>query len=294
MQLSHSRIETYKNCPRQFKYRYIDNLTTLPTDDPSSPLILGHALHTGIEKDVSAAIDEYYSNYPVINDNHITEALKLEYLIPKVKEILPEGLNEVKIEDEDFIGFIDYLVPIKYELTMEEKDEICSNCEKNCDCEYANSGILCKRMINQTNQTQYYDLYDFKYSNNVNNYLKSGQLHEYKYYFEKLNPGKRIRNLYFIFIPKCQLRIKYKNKTNPRDETIYEFRKRVLADLETKEIQIVKVDYDPNKVINFLINSKHAIEDTEYKKNETRLCDFCEFKRYCQDGIDYEIIKKEV
>lgn len=230
----------------------------------------------GIEKDVSAAIDEYYNSYPVITDNHITEAMKLEYLIPKVKDVLPEGINELKIEDEDFIGFIDYLVPVEAPPVFSdgwEDDEFISKIEHA--------------------EGEYYDLYDFKYSNNVNSYLKSGQLHEYKYYFEKLNPNKKIRNLYFVFIPKCQLRIKYKNKTNPRDETIYEFRKRVLEDLADKEIQIVKVNYNPNKVIDFFINSKHAIEDTEYKKNETRLCDFCEFKRYCQDGIDYEIIRKE-
>lgn len=276
MQLSHSRIETYKNCPYQFKLRYIDNLTTLPTDDPASPLILGHALHTGIEKDVSAAIEEYYSNYPVINDNHITEAMKLEYLIPKVKELLPLGENEVKIEDEDFIGFIDYLVPVEAPPIFSdgwEDDEFISKIEPA--------------------KEEYYDLYDFKYSNNIKNYLESGQLHEYKYYFEKLNPGKKIRNLYFVFIPKCQLKIKYKNKTNPRDETIYEFRQRVLADLASKEILIEKINYNPNKVIEFLTNSKHAIEDTDYKKNETRLCEWCEFKKYCQDGIDYEIIKKE-
>ena len=253
MKLSHSRIETYTKCPRQFKYRYIDNLTTLPTDDPASPLILGHALHTGIEKDVEAAINEYYSSYPVINDNHVTEAMKLEYLIPKVKELLPPGEHEVKIEDEDFVGFIDLLVPV---------------------------------------DDNTYDLYDFKYSNNISSYMESGQLHEYKYFFEKLNPTKKIRKLYFVFIPKSQLRIKYKNKTNPRDETIYEFRQRVMEDLKSKTISIEEVEYDPTKVIEYLINSKHAIEDTTYEKNETRLCDWCEFKKYCLEGIDYEIINK--
>lgn len=265
MKLSHSRIETYTKCPRQFKYRYVDELTTLPTDDSASPLILGHALHTGIEKDVEAAIQEYYCSYPVINDNHVTEAMKLEHLIPKVKELLPPGEHEVKIEDEDFIGFIDLLV--KVDLPYDDK-------------------------FPNDNKYEYYDLYDFKYSNNINSYMESGQLHEYKYFFEKLNPTKRIRNLYFVFIPKSQLRIKYKNKTNPRDETIYEFRQRVMEDLASKEIQIVNVTYNPTKVIEYLINSKHAIEDTEFKKNETRLCDWCEFKKYCLEGIDYEIIKR--
>jgi len=264
MKLSHSRVETYTKCPRQFKYRYIDELATLPTDDPASPLVLGHALHTGIEQDVKAAVKEYYSAYPVINDNHITEAMKLEYLIPKVKELLPPGEHEVKIEDEDFVGFIDLLVPV----------------------------IEPGKTYYEGYEYTEYDLYDFKYSNNISSYMESGQLHEYKYYFEKLNPGKKIRKLYFVFIPKSQLRIKYKNKTNPRDETIYEFRQRVMEDLKSKTISIEEVQYNPTKVIEFLTNSKHAIEDTTYEKNETRLCDWCEFKRYCLEGIDYEIINK--
>lgn len=279
MQVSHSRIDTYKNCPYQYKLRYIDKLKTLPTDDYASPLILGHALHTGIEKDVESAIKEYYGSYPVISDNHITEAMKLEYLIPKVKELLPAGIHEVKIEDDDFIGFIDLLVPVKKEPIYWSTGG--TSGVDNLD--EPNPPIV-ERYI------EYYDLYDFKYSNNVTGYMESGQLHEYKYYFEKLNPDKKIRNLYFVFIPKSFLKMKYKNKTNSRDETIYEFRQRVLDDLKSKEIQIVKIQYDGDKVIEFLINSKHAIEDTKYLKNETKLCDYCEFKKYCQEGTDYEII----
>ena len=263
MQVSYSRISTHEKCPYQFKLRYLDGLQTLPTDDPQSALILGHALHTGIEKDVTAAIDEYYGAYPIIDDRHVTEAMKLEYLIPKVKAVLPEGEHEVKIETDDFIGFIDLLVPVG-------KGHILGK-EGNYD---------------------WYDIYDFKYSNNVNSYLESAQLHLYKYFFELTNPGKRIRNLYFVFVPKCQLKQKYKNKTNPRDETIYEFRKRCLEDLEQKEIRIEQIQYEPNKVIEYLIATKHCVEDTEYKKNETRLCDWCEYKEFCQKGIDYMNLPK--
>lgn len=259
MQVSHSRVQTFLKCPYQYKLRYVDNLSTLPTDDPASPLILGHALHTGIEKDVNAAIDEYYGAYPVITDKHIDEALKLEYWLPKIKELLPAGEHEVKIEDEDFIGFIDLLVPVYFEWS------------DGC---------------------QYYDLYDFKYSNNVNSYKDSEQLHLYKYYFEKLNPTKRIRNMYFMFVPKCQIRLKYKNKTNPKDETVEEFRKRILADLDQKQIEFLQVNYNPQKVIDFLTNTKHVIEATKFEKNPTRLCDWCEFQKYCEEGIDYDLVKR--
>lgn len=267
MQVSYSRVSTWQKCPHQFKLRYIDGIETIFNCDPANPLTIGHALHTGIEKDVEAAIEEYYSAYPIIDDRHVIEAMKLEYLIPKVKAILPKGEHEVKIETPDFVGFIDLLVPKGYMA----------------------SNYIC----NPYGETvELYDIYDFKYSNNVSSYMDSAQLHLYKYFFELTNPGKRIRNLYFVFVPKCQLRQKYQNKTNPRDETTYEFRKRCMEDLESKEIQIERVYYDPNKVIEYLIATKQCIEDTEYMKNETRLCDWCEYKDYCQKGIDYMNLPK--
>lgn len=267
MQVSYSRISTYKNCPFQFKLRYKDKLETIFNCDPQNALVLGHALHTGIEKDVNAAIKEYYSAYPVVNDAHVTEAMKLEYLIPKVKAKLPEGQHEVYIETPDFHGYIDLLVP---------------------------RGWMSKTaMFNPYNEdVEVYDIYDFKYSNNVNGYMESAQLHLYKYFFELTNPGKRIRNLYFVFVPKCQLKRKFKNKTNKRDETIYEFRKRCSEDLKEKEVQIEPVQYDANKVIEYLIATKHCVEDTDYHKNPTRLCDWCEYQQYCEKGIDYMILPK--
>lgn len=264
MQVSYSRISTHEKCPYQFKLRYINKLETIFNCDPQNALVLGHALHTGIEKDVDAAIKEYYAAYPVIKDAHMTEAIKLEYLIPKVKAMLPKGEHETKIETPDFIGYIDLLAPIGKGIWLDAPDG-----PTECD---------------------YYDLYDFKYSNNVDSYMESAQLHLYKYFFELTNPSKRIRNLYFVFVPKCNLRMKYKNKTNKRDETIYEFRKRCLVDLENKEVRIKQVQYEPNKVVEYLISVKHCIEDTEYIKNPTRLCDWCEYEAFCQKGIDYMIL----
>lgn len=42
---------------------------------------------------------------------------------------------------------------------------------------------------------RHYDLYDFKYSNNVSKYKDSPQLHLYKYFWEKNNPGTLLQNL---------------------------------------------------------------------------------------------------
>ncbi|MCQ2978251.1 MAG: AAA family ATPase [Clostridia bacterium] len=274
MQLSYSRVQTFAKCPYQFKLRYIDKYTTLPENDPQDALILGHALHTGIEKDTEAAINEYYNAYPVIDDNHITEAIKLEYWLPKIKEEFYKrygsdydfALHETKIENESFIGFIDLLVPVDWEPDGDVVDE-------------------------------YYDLYDFKYSNNVQNYMESEQLHLYKYYFEELNPHKHIRDMYFMFVPKCQLKLKYKNKTNPIDETLFEFRKRIIEDLDNKKIEFVKIDYKDDKVFDFYTDVRQLQECTDYIKKPSRLCDWCEYQRYCEsegkDDLDMVLPKNE-
>lgn len=246
MQVSYSRIGTFLNCPYKWKLSYIDELTTLPSDDPQNALILGHALHTGIEKDVDAAVNEYFNAYPVIDDKHINESIKLKNLIPKVKAILPEGQHEVELQNEDFIAYIDLLVPINEDT---------------------------------------FDIYDFKYSNNINNYMESAQLHVYKWLFEKLNPTKHIRKLYFVFIPKTMIRQK-------KTEDLIQFRKRLNATLNEMIPTVKEVTFDSNKVVDFLLNTKHCVECKEFDKNESRLCDWCDFQKYCQEGEDYMILPK--
>ena len=147
MRYSYSRIECWKNCPYQYKLRYIDKLKTLPEQNADNPLYLGTAIHTAFETgSVEDAINSYRSNYRIITDAHITEEIKLEYLIPKVLELLPTAECEVEVKTDDFIGYIDRLV---YLFTDEQ-------------------GI------------KHYEIWDYKYSNNINHYLESGQLHIYK------------------------------------------------------------------------------------------------------------------
>lgn len=225
----------------------------MPPDNADHPLIIGTALHTGLEKGVTKAIDEYFMSYPIITDDHINEAIKLEYLIPRASKLLPKGEFEVKISTEDFIGYIDLLAPV----TMFHDSEV-------------------------PNQ---YDIYDFKYSNNIKNYKQSDQLHLYKYFFEKCNPGKYIRNLFFLFVPKVNIKQK-------KTEDLSEFRRRILDELANVEPELVQIDYDLNNVINFLLNTKHTIEATEFNKNSTYLCNWCEYQNYCEKGIDYMLLPK--
>lgn len=249
MQFSHSRIECFKNCQYQYQLRYLEKLETIHCPDFDNALILGTALHEGIEKGVKAGIDFYMNSFYVIDDKHINEIIKLEYWINEARKILPiqNGIFELPISNNDFIGFVDLLVP------TENENE--------------------------------FDLYDFKYSNNQSRYMESGQLHEYKYFYEKCNPDKRIRNLFFVFIPKIAIRQK-------KTENLLQFRKRLKNELELKQIDIVEVKYNHDKVINFVSAFKTVLECKVYAKNITKLCDWCEYSGYCLEGDKTMLLPK--
>ena len=246
MRYSVSRVGCFNTCPFQFKLRYLDDIETLPNyDDPQNALYLGSALHKGIETTTEEGIRLYFDSYPIINDMHINEAIKLNAMIPKVKALIPENAEFERCIDigDDFIGYIDLLV-------------------RNADGTY--------------------DIYDFKYSNNESHYLESPQLHVYKYYFEK-KTGKKVRKLYFIFVPKVQIRQK-------KTETVQTFRTRLLGELEKKEPKVVEVLFDQSKVVDFHMDIEAIENCSDFIKNETRLCDWCEFQQYCKEGIDYMLL----
>lgn len=255
MQVSHSRIETFTKCPRKYFLRYIQHLETFPNLDPDNALFLGSALHTGIQVGVQEALDEFRSHYFITSDEVETEVIKLETQIRKARQVCPpDGSAEVVIKDPDYIGFIDWLVPARSEQKLHGEHQIIPN---------------------------QFDLYDFKYSNNERNYLESDQLHLYKYYFEKTHQGQFIRNMYFLMVPKSKIK-------RGKNETLEEFRKRVVSDLG--EPYLKKVEYDPSKVIRFLTETKHCIECTDYEAQPSYLCRWCEYEKLCQKGNDVEML----
>lgn len=222
--------------------RYIYGITTIPPAEPDNALIMGQTVHTGIEKSLEEAIKEYSFSYPIITDEHINEIIKFETVIPLARAATPPGgAFEVEIADSDFHGFIDYLVPVG---------------------------------------DGYFDLYDFKYSNNVSGYKQSNQLHLYKYFWERNNPGKKIRNMYFLFIPKVSIRQK-------KTETLLDFRQRLKEELAWVEVKTVQIGFNPEKVIEFLFGIKAIKEEKDFPQNKSYLCRFCEYQENCEKGWNY-------
>ncbi|MYY93765.1 AAA family ATPase [Ligilactobacillus salivarius] len=244
MQLSYSRVSTFERNPLEYKLRYLEKLNTLPDFEPTDPLILGTAMHELIQKNQNA-IQQYYMSYPLINDKHIEEAIKLELLSKKVLDLLPEyGFYEVTLSNQDYIGFIDMLV-------------------KNDDGTF--------------------DIYDFKYSNSIDNYMKSAQLHLYKYYFEQT--GRKVKHLRYVFIPKIRLKQK-------KTESEYQFRQRLKRAINKDyQIKIKDVEYNPNKVIEWLTAAKHMSEATEFPLNEDDpFWKYSPYRDYVEKGLTYNMV----
>jgi len=244
--LRQSAITQYKMCPYKYKLQYLDKLKTIPDYKPNNALIVGTAIHYGCETgSVEKAIENYYSNFNVIDDLQINEAMKLEYLLPQVLDFIKQFdkvEHEVPFQIGTFHGTADLLVH---------------------------------------NEDGTVDLYDFKYSNNIDNYMESPQLHIYKYFLEQ--KGYKVNRMAFIFIPKTFIRQK-------NTEDLYQFRKRLKETLKDMKIQIKYLEYDQNKVTDSLITAVEMLETKEFPKNVSELCYWCEYEKYCIKGEDYMIL----
>lgn len=245
MQFSYSRVDLFKRCPYHFKLRYIDRLTELTNYEANSPLIVGHALHTGIEKGKKAMLKEFYNAFPLVTNDVINEAIKLEHNLEKAKEWLSdfnnsfsftggyEFIHEYEINKPEFIGFVDLIVKRK-----------------------------------GTNDIA---IIDFKYSNAIEKYKESPQLQIYKYYLEQ--EGYNVIAMGYLFLPKTSIRQK-------KDEDLIQFRKRLNVTMRKLKTTCLKIEPQEMEIIYFLNECreiKEAIQEKTFNwiKNPNDECFAC-------------------
>lgn len=249
---SYSRVDCFNQCPYKYKLRYIDKLEPKPDMSPTNALFFGTATHEGIEhRSVEKALESYKSNFPEITEAHEVEMLKLKTILPKAFEQIPEGEYEKCLRDKDgFIGFIDCIV--------DNKD-----------------GTV--------------DLLDFKTSNNISGYKNSGQLHVYQHYYEKLT-GNKVRNLYYVFIPKYKESL----KEGMTKDDVDKLKQDVIQYFKDKDIHFEKVEFNPQQVSMFMAKKNLMDKAMEFPKKYTTMCNWCDYKLYCKtNGKDKSELKGE-
>lgn len=251
---SYSRVGTFTQCPRKFELNYVDGLKVPFNCDAANPLVIGTMLHECIEVGVDEAIANYKASYPVMTDLMVNELMKIKVLGSRARELAwgmldddTDPMFEVKVEDDSgFVGFVDMLIP-------------------------RGKGL--------------WTMLDFKYSNNVDRYLESGQLSVYKYFYEKTHPDEVIQDMAFLIVPKTMIRQK-------KTEDLYQFRERLSATLEDMWPKLYPVAYDPGHVADFAVGTCTMANAVEFPKHESRLCDWCDYKDFCLGGNDMLILPK--
>lgn len=248
MKFSHSRVETFKICPFKYFLSYVQNLTTFPSDDPQDALIIGTCMHECIEKGLEAGISMYKKSFNCMGNLHYVEIEKFKKLAPQVDNFINRDMCEFEylLKNDQFKGYID--------------------CIEHLDDKHVK-------------------IYDFKYSNNVENYKNSDQLHLYKKYYEELNADIKVVELAYIMIPKIQIRQK-------KTENTINFYHRLDEELEKAEVKKIIVEYDENKTNDFLLDCEVIKNTTDFIKRESSFCRFCNFYDYCQKGLSCDIISK--
>lgn len=126
-------------------------------------------------------------------------------------------------------------------------------------------------------------IYDWKFSNNIDNYLNSPQLSIYRHYLSVVRPDVQINHIKFCFIPKINIKQK-------KNETIFEFRQRLQEHLEASEIKFVEVPYSEDSVTQFESACQTLDHIDNFPKNETRLCSWCQYEALCKRGEDWMIL----
>lgn len=132
-------------------------------------------MHECIQKSIGEGVRYYFDAFPILENRNINEQIKLENIGAKARKIFfehcpDEGvIYEYKLECDDFVGYIDALVP-----TGDENE---------------------------------YDIWDFKYSRKTTAYAESAQVHLYKHFIEQTTDYK-IRDMYYLCMPKTSIRQK--------------------------------------------------------------------------------------
>lgn len=249
-----SAIGTYKNCPFKYYLQYVADIKTIPNQNPDNPLICGTALHYGAETEsIDKMIELYKSSFYSVGDLHINEIIKLEHILPNLLE-LKHNLGS----------------KFTHEITFKKGTF------------HGTADLLVH--WNPDNDKDV-DLYDYKYCSekSAEKYKESPQLHIYKYFLEDL--GYKVRKMGFIFIPKVSIRQK-------KTEDLYQFRKRLTDELNKVNPYVFYLDYDSKKTLDSFITCIEMLEIKEYPKTPSKLCDWCEYKKYCLEGEDCMLLPK--
>jgi len=246
--ISYSQIRTYRNCPRQYFFSYIENIKT-PINDK---IFVGVVFHDTAEFYIKKQIEgsspsaEETSECFIKTFNSKVESSEIIWSESKEKSF-KRGL-----------AFINYFVK---NIASDIKPMMS---EKAVECAMPGSDIKLKGIIDLVEED--FSITDFKTTtakwskDRINKSFL--QMCIYKYLFEE-SIGGHIKELKFkIIYSKNATKIKHQEQS-----------------LLSENVDMSKVF----EIINFVIDN---IEKGYFYKNESYICNFCDYKNICSESKD--------
>lgn len=106
-QYSYSRVDCFDQCPLKYKMRYLDKIIVEQDVAEDNALILGTAMHTGIELGLNEGLNYYMGQFPCPTQAREWEIIKLKHYIPPIHERFEGSCFESHVARDNFHGYID-------------------------------------------------------------------------------------------------------------------------------------------------------------------------------------------
>jgi len=215
--MSVSKVNLHHNCPRAYKYRYIEKYVSIKIPEYNDDRLVGKTLHHGLETSIDEMMEYYSNEVRYLTDDHVNEMIKLEYWCNVGHEFIDTVVvlhKEYVIETEDYKGIVDLITD-------------------NGD------GTV--------------DIWDYKYSSGIQYYKDTEQMDIYKTFLEGL--GFKVRGMNFIFFPKSKIKHKDSESLYQFRQRIVETIKAADMTILPIEFNINKVKIFSQKCVNLLNDS---------------------------------------
>ena len=231
---SHSRLNTFKLCPKQFEYKYIKGIVPLYS---TAQLVLGKLVHKGIELKSSESLSEYVDelNLPLTEQSETIVSLAMAMVDAYFERfgyheiVFPEQHFEIKLGDYLFQGYID---------AIEETDE------GYYIHEYKTASKIDKDYIDKLKLNEQISRYYYVVKNNL---------------LKNITLNKPLLGVKYRIITKPQIRQK-------QNESIIQFRKRQVEKIQEpgniEEFIFTRTDEEIDSCILDTIADIERIENT--------------------------------
>ena len=273
-----SGLNTYRNCPKQYFYKYIMEIkSSVGSPDDAS---FGTAMHEAFEYVIKYVMDN--KKYPEANEVYQVFSKELDKLVCDYPENLKQSAYEHIFSDEGYYKNFTALVEAssvnpdkKYEKNPKLDNiktgynEIYAEYPLVFETEIEGKKTVLNGFIDRLDKDKdgNYSIYDYKSKIHCSNIYPSDnyfyQMAFYKYVFELQNPECKVKNTTFL-LPleadknhEINLIDKFEKPVKDTDKTNY----------ETK--------------IEELMNCIKGIYNLEFDVPKKPKCDYCPYKQFC-------------